>query len=91
MGPIARVICFILALLTVLSITPAFLLVCACTFSPSCLEREFARFMVGPGGLRPVAIVIMLGPALVLLTYVFTFLRCYRRRDTSDLGDRRFG
>ena len=91
MGPISRVICFILALFTVLSIAPVLLLVCACTFSPTCLAREFARFLVGPAGVRPVAIVIMLGPVLILLTYVFTFLRFHRRRDAPDLSDRPSG
>ena len=91
MGPIARVICFILALLTVLSIVPPLLLACACTFSPSCLAREFTRFLVGPAGLRPVSLVILLAPVLVLLTYVVTFLRYHRRRDALDHAARHAG
>ena len=91
MARLSSLICFILALLTVLSVTPVFLLACACTYSPSCLAREFARFLVGPGGLRPVAVAILLAPLLILLTYVFAFLRFQRRRNVLDLGDRRTG
>ena len=91
MGPIARAICFILALLTVLSLDPVLLLACACTFSPSCLAREFTRFLVGPGGLRPVSLVILLTPLFVLLTNVVTFLRYHRRREAIDQPARPFG
>ena len=48
MGRTSSLICFILALLTVLSITPAFLLFCACELSPSCIARSFGNFLVGP-------------------------------------------
>ena len=84
MGRTSGVICFILALLTVLSVTPAFLLFCACELSPSCLVRGFGNFLIGPGGVRKPVIAIMLGPLFVLLTYVIVFLRCHRRRDVLD-------
>jgi len=90
MGSIARAICFMLALLTVLSLAPVLLLACACTFSPSCLAREFTRFLVGPAGLRPVSLVILLTPLFVLLTFLVTFLRCYRRREVFNHPARPF-
>ena len=77
-------ICFILALLTVLSVTPAFLLFCACEMSPSCIARSFGNFLVGPSGVRQPAVAIMLGPLAVLITYVVVFVRCHRRRDVLD-------
>jgi hypothetical protein len=80
----SSLICFILALLTVLSVTPAFLLFCACELSPGCLARGFGNFLVGPGGVRKPAVAIMLAPLFVLLTYVVVFLRCHRRRDVLD-------
>ncbi len=88
MGRTSGFICFILALLTVLSVTPAFLLFCACELSPGCLARGFGNFVVGPGGVRKPAVVIMLGPLAVLLTYVAVFLRCHRRRDVLDFTGR---
>jgi hypothetical protein len=90
-GGTAGLICFILALLTVLSITPVFLLFCACELSPSCIARSFGNFLVGPLGVRKPAVVIMLGPLVVLVTYVVVFLRCHRRRDVLDFTDRPFG
>jgi hypothetical protein len=84
MGRTSSLICFILALLTVLSVTPVFLLFCACELSPSCLARGFGNFLVGPGGVRKPAVAIMLVPLFVLLTYVVVFLRCHRRRDVLD-------
>ena len=90
MGRISSFICFILALLTVLSVTPAFLLFCACEMSPSCLARSFGNFLVGPLGVRKPAVVIMLGPLVVLITYVVVFIRCHRRRDVLDFSCRPF-
>lgn len=91
MGPLSRVICFILALLTVLSVTPAFLLFCACELSPSCIARSFGNFLVGPSGVRKPAVVIMLAPLLVLLANAVVFVRCHRRKDALDFGDRSIG
>jgi hypothetical protein len=85
------VICFILALLTVLSIVPVFLLFWACDFSPSCLAWGFGRFLMGPTGLRKPAIVVLLGPIFILLAYVLAFLSCYRRRDILDRSGHRYG
>jgi len=87
-GRASSLICFMLALLTVLSITPVFLLFCACELSPSCLARGFGNFLVGPLGVRKPAVVIMLAPLAVLLTYVVVFLRCHRRRDVLDFSER---
>ena len=80
----ASFVCFILALLTVLSVTPGFLLFCACEMSPSCLVRGFENFLIGPAGVRKPAIAILLAPLLVLLANVVVFLRCHRRRDVLD-------
>ena len=91
MGRISRIICFILALLTVLSVTPAFLLFCACELSPGCIARSFGNFLIGPAGVRKPAIAIMLGPLVVLLAYVVVFLRCHRRRDVLEFCDRPVG
>jgi len=91
MGRPASFICFILAPLTVLSITPAFLLFCACKLSPSCIARSFGNFLVGPLGVRKPAVAILLGPLVVLITYAVVFLRCHRRRDVLDFSDRPFG
>ena len=88
MGRTSSLICFILALLTVLSVTPVFLLFCACELSPSCLARGFGSFLIGPGGVRKPAVVIMLAPLAVLLTYVVVFLRCHRRLDVLDFTGR---
>ena len=88
MGRTSSLICFILALLTVLSIAPAFLLFCACELSPGCLARGFGNFLIGPEGVRKPAIVIMLAPLFVMLAYVVVFLRCHRRRDVLDFCDR---
>ena len=88
MGRISSFICFSLALLTVLSITPAFLLFCACELSPTCLARGFGNFLIGPAGVRKPAIVIVLGPLFVLLTYVVVLVRCHRRRDVLDFSGR---
>ena len=79
-GRTSSLICFILALLTVLSVTPAFLLFCACELSPSCIARSFGNFLVGPSGVRKPAVVIMLGPLAVLVTYVVVF------PDVTDAG-----
>jgi flagellar biosynthesis protein FliP len=83
-GWLAATFCFILALLTVLSIAPVLLLTMACEFSPECLVRGFGRFLVGPEGVRKPAVVVLLGPILVLLAYVVVFVRCHRRRDVID-------
>jgi hypothetical protein len=87
-GRTSSLICFILALLTVLSVTPVFLLFCACELSPSCLARGFESFLISPAGVRKPAVVILLAPLAVLLTYVVVFLRCHRRRDVLDFTDR---
>ena len=91
MGRTSRIICFILALATVLSIAPAFLLFCACELSPGCLARGLGSFLIGPGGVRKPAIAILLGPLVVLLTYVCVFVRCHKRRDVLESCDRPSG
>jgi hypothetical protein len=68
----------------VLSVTPAFLLFCACELSPSCIARSLGNFLIGPLGVRKPAVVIMLAPLAVLITNVVVFLRCHRRRDVLD-------
>ncbi len=83
-GRTSGFICFFLALLTVLSVTPAFLLFCACELSPACLARSFGNFLIGPAGVRKPTIAILLGPLFVLLTYIVVFVRCHRRRDVLD-------
>jgi hypothetical protein len=91
MGRISSAICFILALLTVLSIAPVFLLSLACDFSPDCLVRGFGHFLIGPGGVRKPALAVMVGPIFVLLTYILVFLGCHRRRDVLDRDGRSLG
>lgn len=91
MGRISSTICFILALLTVLSVAPVLLLSLACEFSPDCLVRGFGHFLIGPGGVRKPAVVIMLGPIFILLAYVLVFLGCHRRRDVLDRDGRSLG
>ena len=90
-GRTSSFVCFIFALLTVLSITPVFLLFCACELSPSCLARGFGNFLIGPAGVRKPAIVIMLAPLVVLITYAVIFVRYHRRRDVLDFSDNSFG
>jgi hypothetical protein len=90
-GRTSSAICFILALLTVLSVTPAFLLFCACELEPACLARGFGNFLVGPSGVRKPAVAILLAPLAVLLTYVVVFVRCHRRRDVLEFCDRSSG
>ena len=87
----SRIICFILAMLTVLSVTPVFLLFCACELSPSCLARGFGNFLIGPAGVRKPAVAVLLAPLVVLLTYAVVFVRCHRRRDVLDFSDRPCG
>ncbi len=91
MGRTSSAIRFILALLTVLSITPALLLFLACEFSPECLVRGFGRFLVGPGGVRKPAIAVLLGPIVVLLAYILVFISCHRHRDVIDRAGRHVG
>lgn len=91
MARTSSVICFILALLTVLSIAPVLLLTMACEFSPECLVRGFGRFLVGPEGVRKPAVVVLIGPILVLLAYVLAFIRCHRQRDVIERADRPLG
>ncbi len=85
MGRISGLICFILAVLTVLSIAPVVLLSLACEFSPGCLVHGFGRFLVGPTGVRKPAVALLIGPLLVLLAYVLVFVRCHRQQhDVMD-------
>jgi hypothetical protein len=42
--------------------------------------------MIGPRGIRPVAVAMMLAPLLVALAYVLAFLACHRQR--GDVLDR---
>jgi hypothetical protein len=90
-GPISCVLCTILPWLTVLSIAPAFLLLVACKFSHKCWLHGFMWGMAEPGLPRTLAIAMVLGPLLVLLTYAFAFLNCRRPRDAVDRGGRSFG
>ena len=77
-----------LALLTVLSVTPAFLLFCACELEPACVSRSFGNFLVGPLGVRKPAVAILLVPLVVLLTNVVVFVRYHRRRDVLDFSEK---
>jgi len=84
MGQISRVICFVLALLTVLSIAPALLHFWLCKFSPGCFAGGLWYLMLRPGGFRTLAIAIVLGPLFVLPTYVLALLRCHGPGDVLD-------
>jgi hypothetical protein len=91
MGPLSTVICFILALLTVLSIAPPLVLAWACEFSSGCIVGGFWKFMIGPTGLRTQALVAVLVPIIIVPAYVLVVLGCLKRKDVLDRGDRRFG
>ena len=91
MGRISNAICFILALLTLLSGAPALLLISACAFYPRCVAGGLTHFMIGPAGIRPLAIAMVIGPLLILLAYVFALLNCRRQRDVLDRDGRPVG
>ena len=84
MGRIACVACFMLALLTILSIAPASFLFWVCEFAPRCFSAKLWYLMIGPVRLRALAIVIVLGPLLCLVTYVLALCNCQRSRDVLD-------
>jgi hypothetical protein len=90
MGRISTAICFILALLTVLSIAPPFLLAWACEFSSGCIVHGFRHFMIGPAGPRTQALVMVLVPIITLFTYVAVLLGCQKHKDVLDRSGRRF-
>jgi hypothetical protein len=90
MGRISTAICFILALLTVLSIAPPFLLAWACEFSSGRIAHGFWHFMIGPGGPRTRALAIVLVPIITLFTYVVVLLSCQKHKDVLDRCGRRF-
>jgi len=91
MGRISSAICFMLALLTVLSIAPPLLLAWACEFSSGCIVGGFWKFLIGPGGVRTQALVAVLVPVLIPLSYVLVLLGCGKHKDVLHHGDRRFG
>ena len=91
MGRISNAICFILALLTLLSIAPPFLLAWACEFSSRCIVHGFLQFMIGPGGLRARALMMVIVPIIILFAYVFVRLGCQKHKDVLDRSDRRLG
>jgi hypothetical protein len=89
-GRISCVLCAILPWLTILGIAPAFLLFWACDFSHKCWLHGFMWGMAMPGLPRTLAIVMVLGPFFVLITYAFAFLNCRRPRGVPDRGGRSF-
>jgi hypothetical protein len=91
MGPFPGVLSAILALLTVISTVPAFLLFCLCEFSSRCLLHNFAWAMAVPGLPRTMVIAMVLGPFFVLLSSILAFLGYRRPRDVLDHRDRSFG
>ena len=84
---ICNVICFILALLTVSSVTPAILHFWFCKFSSRCFVGLLWYFVMGPSGFHTLAIAVALSPAVFLLLYVFAFLSCQKPRDVFDRDD----
>jgi hypothetical protein len=84
MRPVSCVICFVLALLIVLSIAPALLHLWLCKFSPGCFVGGLWYLMLRPGGFRTLALAIVLGPLFLLPTYVLALLRCHGPRDVLD-------
>jgi hypothetical protein len=84
MGRISFVICFILALLTLLSIAPAFLLFWSCDFAAGCAFSMLRYLMIRPAAFRTLAVVTVLGPFFFLLTYVLALRNCHRPRDVLD-------
>ena len=91
MGRISSAICFMLALLTVLSIAPPLLLAWACEFSSGCIVGGFWKFMIGPGGVRAQALMAVLVPVFILLSYVLVLLGCQKHKDVLDSQGRHFG
>jgi hypothetical protein len=89
MGRISTAICFILALLTVLSVAPPLLLAWACEFSSGCIAHGFWKFVIGPGGPRTQAFAMMLVPIVVPIAYVVVLLGCRKRKDVLDFNGRR--
>jgi hypothetical protein len=89
MGRISTAICFILALLTVLSVAPPLLLAWACEFSSGCIAHGFWKFVIGPGGPRTQAFAMMLVPIVVPIAYVVVLLGCRKRKDVLDFNSRR--
>ena len=90
MGRISTTICFILALLTALGIAPPFLLAWACEFSSGCIVHGFRHFMIGPGGPRMQALVMVVVPIITLFAYVVVLLGCGKHNDVLDRSGRRF-
>ena len=82
---------FILALLTVFSIAPPLLLAWACEFSSGCIVGGFWKFMIGPGGVRTQALVMVLAAIVILLSYVLVLLNFQKHKDVLDRGSRHFG
>jgi len=90
MGRISTTICFILALLTVLSIAPPFLLAWACEFASGCIVHGFWHFVIGPGGPRTQALVMVVVPIITLFAYVVVLLGCGKHKDVLDRSGHRF-
>ena len=80
-------LCSFLALLTVLCVPPALLLFWVWGSSPKGLVGSFLYYTVFPGHFRTAAIVILLGPLVIVPAYVLAFLGCHKRRDVLDHVD----
>ena len=84
MGRISFVICFIVALLTILSMVPGFLLLLMCEFAPGCVFDGFWFLVTGPVKYQTLASATVLGPPFFLFLYVLAFRSCHNRADVLD-------
>jgi hypothetical protein len=79
-------LCTWLALLTVLGIALWCILFWACQFSSKCVLHGFDWAMARPGMLRIFAIAAVLGPVLMLLSYLAALFNC--RKPRNDVLER---
>ncbi len=53
-----------------------------------CIVGGFWKFLIGPGGVRTQALVAVLVPVLIPLSYVLVLLGCGKHKDVLHHGDR---
>ena len=83
-GRIAGAICFILALVAVLSVIPVALHFWICEFSAKCFVSGLWHSITASARFRPFAIVMVLAPLICLPLYVVALFTCRRTGDALD-------